>query len=309
LCHANPNAPHQFLREIIKQKPDYTPAYIRLGLLYKSTARPEQALEILQQAFEKAPNQPGIVKMMVDIYTAEKQYNQALDVVNGAIARANSDAKAFFENMKGEIYLKSKQPETALAHFTRAEQLNPEFITPRMHMAGLFNAKGQGEKALEEYRLVEKINPSYVPALIAMGFIFDLQKNFIQAEAYYRKVLEITPDHPNAANNLAFILSDQARTVDEAFKFAQIAREKAPKDPNVLDTMGWVYYQKGNYLNALSELEESLRLNPKSALACYHYGMALYKTQAYEKARSYFKLALEIDPNFKGATTAQKMLN
>ena len=301
LLEGNIKEAEEILKVIITQKPNYTPAYIRLGLLYKSTARQEQALEVLQQALEKNPNQAGIVKMIADIYVSEKKYSQALDVVNDSIAKANPDAKAFFENMKGEIYLKSGQPDTALIHFTKAEQLNPTFITPHMHMAGLLKAGNQAQKALEEYRMVEKINPSYIPALIAMGFIFDIQKNFIKAEEYYRKVLEINPVHPGAANNLAFILSEQARTVDEAFKFAQIAREKAPKDPNVLD-------KKGNYLNALSELEESLLLNPKSALACYHYGMALYKTQAYEKARSYFKMALEIDPGFNGAKTVQKML-
>ncbi|MBU1342870.1 MAG: tetratricopeptide repeat protein, partial [Proteobacteria bacterium] len=59
----------------------------------------------------------------------------------------------------------------------------------------------------------------------------------------------------------------------------------------------------------LSELEDSINLNPESALACYHYGMILYRTKEYEKAREYLKKALAIDPVFKGAKTAQKMLN
>jgi len=73
--------------------------------------------------------------------------------------------------------------------------------------------------------------------------------------------------------------------------------------------MGWAYYQKGNYLHALSELEESLKLEPNSALACFHYGMALYRTQEFEKARHYFIKAIKIDPDFRDAAKAEKMLN
>ena len=77
----------------------------------------------------------------------------------------------------------------------------------------------------------------------------------------------------------------------------------------VLDTMGWLYYQKGIYLSARSELEESLNIHPESALACYHYGMTLYRMKEYETAKKYFEKALKIDLNFDGAQLVRKILN
>ena len=65
------------------------------------------------------------------------------------------------------------------------------------------------------------------------------------ANKEYRKVLTLSPKHPLAANNLASNLADGGGNLDEALKFAQIAREAVPEDPNVGDTLGWVYYKKG----------------------------------------------------------------
>lgn len=309
LLEGNLKEAEEILRVIIREKPDYTPAYIRLGFLYESTDRKEQAIAILQQAFERDPNQLKIVNIIIGVYISDKKYNSALALVETFHSKASPDTYSFFENLKGEIYLKLNDIDRAFIHFETAQKLKPDFIPPHMHMANIFSKRNYPDKALESYQRVEKIDPGYVPALIAMGTVFNIQGNLIQAEAYYLKVLDRQPDHPGAANNLAFILSEKKGTIDEAFKYARIAREKAPKDPNVLDTIGWIYYQKGNYLNALSELEESLRLNPQSALASYHYGMTLYRTQEYEKARTYFNRALEIDPKFKDAKIVKKMLN
>jgi tetratricopeptide (TPR) repeat protein len=309
LLEGDTDGAETILLSIVNNKPGYIPAYLRLGLLYEATDRPDQALKYFQQAFDMNPRQLGIVKKMAGIYTARQQPAKALDLVDALSEESESKHAPFFSNLKGEIYLSAGQPAKAFALFKQAAEKAPVFISPKMHMARLLTLQNQPQKALELYQKVESLKPDFVPALLAMAFIHDRQGNLDQAEAWYRKVLVQAPGHPDAANNLAFILSEKKGSTDEALELALIAREKAPKNANVLDTMGWIYYQKGNYLNALSELEESLKLNPDSALACFHYGMALYRNQEFKKARQYFRKALDIDPGFRDAATARKMLN
>lgn len=303
----------KILKAIIQEQPDYAPAHIRLGMLYRSMDQPEQALESLKKAYALEPAQTGLVKMMVGILMSENKTNAALDLVNTYMPRASggstADVGAFFENLKGEIFLQAGNRAQALDHFFEATRQMPDFINPRMHIARDLVRENQLHKALEEYRIIETNRPSFLPALMSMGTLYDRLKNNDKAEEYYRKVLAINPRHPDAANNLAFLLSENQGSIEEAFTLAKIAREQRPKDPNVLDTMGWVYYQKGNYLNALSELEESLKRNPESPLASFHYGMALYRNQKFEQARQFFKKALDLDPKFKDAEKAREMLN
>lgn len=299
----------KILNVIIEEKPEYIPAYIRLGLLYRATNRTKESIELFEKAYGMDTNQIGVVKMISNTLLTEKKPQKALETVERLSAKSDEVHKAFFDTLIGEILLRLDRKKEAIQRFENAKKLKPDYIRPYMYTANFLRIENRLMDALREYQAVEKINPDFVPALFAIGTIFDLQGNVNQAEKYYRKVIELNPDHIDATNNLAYILAGKPESLEEAFRLAKKAREKMPKDPNVLDTMGWIFYQKGNYLNALSELEESLSINPDSALATYHYGMALYQTKKYEEARKYLKKALEMDPGFDGAENARKILN
>ncbi len=322
ILEGNLTEAENILKIIIQEKPDYIPARIRLGLLYKAMGNKDGAINAFQAAYDKDTRQMGLVKMITEIFLEEKRYDAALDLVELLSQRlslqtslqasgqpATNNALAFFENLKAEIFINKKDMDNALGHLQRAVELQPDYIPPHNHMANIFARQKEQSKALEQFRIIEKLNPQYIPALMAIGTISDLSGNTSEAETYYRKVLELAPTHANAANNLAFILAEKKSSLEEAFRLAKIARDANPKDPNFLDTMGWLYYQKGIYLSARSELEDSLKIYPENALACFHYGMTLYQMKEYEKARRFFEKALEIDPGFQGAKIARRILN
>ncbi|MEN8210824.1 MAG: tetratricopeptide repeat protein [Thermodesulfobacteriota bacterium] len=309
ILEGNTHEAVKILELIIREKPDYVQAYIKLGLLQRRAGDTAASLKYLKIAYSKDSDQIDLVKIMVNTYVKDKQYKAALDLIDTLSIETSPESKPFLENLKGEIFLYQARKDTAMEYFKKAVELEPEYITPHMHIADFHKQKKEFNKALDSYQKVESLKSDFLPALISMGVIFDIQGYYDKAESYYRKVLAINPEHPDAANNLAFILSENPASLEEAFRLAKSAKQKKPKDANVLDTIGWIYYQKGAFRTALSELEESLNLNPDSALACFHYGMTLHMEKEYEKARKYFKKALDIDKNFKNADIAVKMLH
>ncbi|MBU3950497.1 MAG: tetratricopeptide repeat protein [Proteobacteria bacterium] len=294
---------------IISENPDYLPAYVRLGFLYKENGKPADAMVYFQKAFERNPLQLGLADEIIGLNLKAEQYEKAIALTDHLSALAGEGAAAYFYNKKGEIYLKMGKVDSGISYFSKSIVISPLYIRPQMNLAGFWSREKATDKALEHYQAVEKIDPHYIPALFAIAQIYDAAHGLELAQKYYRKVLLINPRHPIAANNLAFLLSEQKEGLEEAFKLAKMAREIRPDDPNVLDTMGWIYYQKGNYFSALSEIEDSLGKEPDSPLANFHYGMALYRTKSYEKAREFFKKALALDPHFRGARDAREMLN
>jgi tetratricopeptide (TPR) repeat protein len=272
----------------------------------------DKALENFQAAYDKDPRQISLVKTIAGILIDQNKHEKALDLVNRLSlqdSHKNSSTQAFFENLKAEIFLKEKNLKKAQVHLEKAIKIEPDYITPHNHLAKILTTHKDKSKALEQFKIVEDLNPRYIPALMAIGSILDFQGNYDRAATYYRKVLRLNPNHPNAANNLAFILAEKKGGLNEGFRLATIARKARPDDPDILDTMGWLYFQKGIYLSARSELEESLRINPESALANFHYAMILYQMREYEKARRFFEKALKINSEFKGADIARKLLN
>jgi len=81
-----------------------------------------------------------------------------------------------------------------------------------------------------------------------------------------------------------------------------------PDDPVISDTLGWVYYNKGAYLKALSHLKDSVRKDPESVAARYHLGMAYFKKGELNDAREELTKALKRKKDFKGSEEAKRVL-
>jgi Flp pilus assembly protein TadD len=144
---------------------------------------------------------------------------------------------------------------------------------------------------------------------MGLGILYDRKGDDAKAEKYYRKALELKKDFGPAANNLAWLLAKTGQNLDEALGYAQAAKEQQPNDPSVMDTLGWIYYLKGSYLNAISELRDSHERLPENPIVNYHLGMAYYKNNQRDAAKEYLLKALELQKAFQGAEEARNVLN
>jgi tetratricopeptide (TPR) repeat protein len=309
ILEGNRSEAEKILRAIIGQHPDDLPALIRLGFLYKESGNDVKAMGLFETAFEKNPHQLGLAYEIIQLSLKAGQFGLAIRQADRFSKMVGEAEDAYFYNLKGEIYSKNKAFDQAAAYFYKSIAAKPQYIRPYMNLAGVWVHQKNMDKALAEYQTIEKIDPDFLPALWAMALTYDAGDDFASAQTYYRKVLSLDPRHPLAANNLAFLLSEDKNRLEEAFRLAKMARQIRPDDPNVLDTMGWIFYQKGNYFSALSEFEESLAKASDNPMVNYHYGMALYQTKSYEKARKFLKKALALDSQFRGAKEARKMIN
>jgi tetratricopeptide (TPR) repeat protein len=163
-------------------------------------------------------------------------------------------------------------------------------------------------RAIETYEKLLKLKPEYLPTYLNLSRIYRNQGDLKKAQKYLKDALSIQSDYAPAANNLAFLLAEGKSSLYEALRLAKIARDKDPKNPDYLDTMGWIYYLQGSHGLALRELEESITINPKNPITHYHLGWAYYETQKFEEARKHMAKALELDPEFDGADKARDIL-
>jgi len=118
-----------------------------------------------------------------------------------------------------------------------------------------------------------------------------------------------TPDRaPIAANNLAFMYAEAGTNLDQALQLASSAKQQMPDNPDVDDTLGWVYYKRDMAPLAIRSLEASVGKNPKNELYLYHLGLAYAKAGDRIKAREMLDRALKLNPKFDGADAARKAL-
>ena len=84
--------------------------------------------------------------------------------------------------------------------------------------------------------------------------------------------------------HLAWMYADGGEKLDEALKLAQTATQAMPDVPELMDTLGWVYYKKGLTAVAIEQLQKAVALDDVAAknnnanpspVYRYHLGMAL----------------------------------
>jgi tetratricopeptide (TPR) repeat protein len=140
-----------------------------------------------------------------------------------------------------------------------------------------------------------------------VGQIYERKGDISNARTSYENAVAANGDNVMAKNNLAWLYAEHGGNVDVALKLAEEAKEKAPNDPGIADTLGWIYVKKGSYQAAVENLKDSANKEPNNASYLYHLGTAYYKLGRNEEARKELEAALKV-PNFDDAADARKIL-
>jgi tetratricopeptide (TPR) repeat protein len=304
-------AAEQIYSEITQINPGYAPAYVQLGLAQNSMGKRQEALASFNKALELDPMQTDALALVVGRHVQDKKYDEALKACERQRKEVEGapEALARIQVLEGDIFLAKQDTLSAEASFRKAIQTNPNLAAPYLALAQIYVREKRFDQAIAEYESILEKNPKYLAGYVSIGSIYDLKGERETAETYYRKALEIKRDFGPAANNLAWNLAERGRNIDEALTYAQTAKAQMPDSAAVMDTLGWIYYLKGSYLNAIAEFQDSLARDPSNANINYHMGMAQYKNNDKIKAREFLQKALQLDPDFKGASEARKVLD
>jgi Flp pilus assembly protein TadD len=94
-----------------------------------------------------------------------------------------------------------------------------------------------------------------------------------------------------------------------ALQYAQAAKAKLPSQPEVNDTLGWIYQKKGLSGLAVPPLEDAVAKEPKNAGYLYHLGAAYAGTGDKTKARAALDKALNLGLSAADAAAAKRVLD
>ena len=124
----------------------------------------------------------------------------------------------------------------------------------------------------------------------------------------YERALGLAPRHAPAANNLAYLICEHGGNLARALELARRARELAPANPFIADTLAWCLYKAGAYDMALPLLDESRAALGDTPQFNHHVGMTHFKLGQHVEAQAALEHALELSQDFKGADEARDTL-
>jgi tetratricopeptide (TPR) repeat protein len=252
---------------------------------------------------------PGFVEplsQLVRVALADRQPDAALARVRKQITLVPRSAR--LQAVLGGVHQARNEIPQAEAAFARAIELDPRLLGPYLQLAQIYEVSGRHQEALAKVAAALEVNPRNVAALMLSGVIHQQRGDLARAREAYERLLAANPRFAPALNNLAWLLSEHGGDRERALQLAQMAREIAPEEGPIADTLGWVLYRRGVYQRALALLKESATRLPDNPQVQYHLGMAARKAGDLDLARKALAVAVAARGDFPGKDEARKTL-
>jgi tetratricopeptide (TPR) repeat protein len=283
----------------LKLDPDYEEAIYHLGLCYLDRNWNRKAIDCFQEALELNPN--------------KMEYQQAVKIYEGISGHVPVEGAAAQVVSQADTLASEGKYAEALDHYRRAAQEEPDNVNILLPYALLCSHLDMNSEAIAVARRVLKHHPAEVVAAAAYTTLVEALRaegNFKEAN---RALEEMLRDYTsNYAKSIAYFekaytLADMEENLDEALESAQMALKYSPKELKQfpLAALGWVYFKRREFKNAVDFLSKSADLGP-TATNLMHLGMALLESGEKDRARQVFRRAKGF--KIKGAGLEEKIL-
>ncbi|MES9858166.1 MAG: tetratricopeptide repeat protein [Sedimenticola sp.] len=292
---------------MLKQKhPENPLGDYYLGLALQGQKRYSASAVAFEQSLKKSPKAVEPLVALAKSFVAMGKPEEALARTRRVIEQSPKHFLAV--NLEGEIHLSQKQLEKAEDAFNRAITIKPEWAIPYKNLAKIRMIEKKQEAAIS--LLKQGYSKSGDLSLgLDLASILERIGRMEEAIAQYRDLLQRKPGNPVASNNLAMILvrgkPDQV-ALDQALKL--VDGFEISDNAVLLDTLGWIYYVRGDLDKAVSVLERAERGETKLPEISYHLGMAYFKTERVEEAKRKLRKAVASGAQFEGVEEAKEVL-
>ena len=237
---------------------------------------------------------------------AEKDPARAVELVKKQIVAAPSSGPLY--ELLGNVYLAQGKNDEAEPAFVKAIQLEPRLSASYTNLAAIYAGRKNLEQAITKLDEAHKVAPKNLAPLMMLGLVHQQRGDITRAQEAYATALGVNPRFAPAANNLAWLYSEHGGDKEKALQLAQTAKEAAPDDPRVSDTLGWILYKRGVYQRAVALFEESAAKIPGDPAIQYHLGMAYAKVGNKDGARKALTAATSTKRDFRDLADARRAL-
>jgi tetratricopeptide (TPR) repeat protein len=270
------------LLESQRQQTELSPeAQILLGRLYFEAKEFEEAARIFKTRLAADPNNPDIARLLADIYLLIGDPDLALHYFRMAIDLDPDDYRRylglffassprFAQQDASRIELPDRQGVEVLDQagaLVKPDDFNGNYLIGISYLSidSLDTAEDYLTQAL-------KLEPKDEGTLLNLANISERRNQYQQAENYLEILIQQKPDDPTICNFYGYLLSEMGKDLHRAEELIRKALAQDPSNGYYIDSLGWIYYQRGEYDLAVIELEKASRLVKGDPVILEHLG-------------------------------------
>jgi Flp pilus assembly protein TadD len=245
----------------------------------------------------------------------------------------------------GDIRAASDQTDAARQAYGQVDPSSPVWPEARRRVIASYQADGDNETALKLVATLLKAEPDDRNALIAQADILRASNRFDEAVTvldrliadksvgapswalYFERgtaldraghwpeaekdlltALTLQPDQPDVLNYLGYSWVVRGERTQQALGMLQKAFLAQPDSGEIADSLGWTYYNLGDFKQAVQRLERAVSLSPVSPEITDHLGDAYWRAGRKTEAQYQWRRVLTLSPTAELKAAAEKKL-
>ena len=271
--------------------------------------------------------------VIANLYSGEKEYemsnfylkislylnnkflsNQALLAENFYYQKKYENAQKIYQSVKliGPVYSWHASKNIAkILYYTKGKNYSISSLEKQFNLisdpsyehyyelANFYKDNEFFEESVKYYSLtLKKIKKDHflVPKILdRRGTSFERMGNWEKAEKDLIESLKILPDQAHVLNYLGYSWIDKKIKIDEGLEMIKKASEIKENDGYIIDSLGWGYYAKKNYIQAEYFLQKAVELLPSDPVINDHYADVLWMLNKNIQARYTWNYILKLD--------------
>ena len=294
------------LQTVIKDKPDYAPAWLVLGSLQLQ----DNQLALAQSSLERY----AALSLAANRQSEEDEPNRGLAQAYLSLAQIAEKRKDFagaeawinkIENSSDMMQAQTRRASILASRGQLAEgrqlirslpERNPgDGRLKVLAEIGLLRDLKQYQLAYDLLGQTSAASPEDSDLIYDQAMMAEKLNQLPEMERLLRRVMAIKPDAYNAYNALGYSLADRNVRLPEAKALIQKALEFVPNDPFIRDSLAWVEFRMGNSVEAAKIFADAFKTKPDAEIAA-HYGEVLWTMGQRDKALGVWREGQLLNP-------------
>lgn len=298
-----------------------------LGLAehYRQVNKTTLSRKLLKKLGHRVGSDGSVISALFEMYVETKQYEEALWALEGMLQSAPSNSDLHY--LAGIALDGMDRDAAALKHLIKVQPDSKFYNNAVIHSALLYHDMGKIDRAIGVVQAALTHDPDNADYYLYLGSFYEelerydealkvfqegLRRDDKSARLHFRigvvydkmgsrqdsisaikAVLKLTPNDAEALNYLGYTYADMGINLDEAETLIQTALRLKPDDGYITDSLGWVYFKRGQYTQALKWLNKAVQLVPDDPTILEHIGDVYLQMESREKALTFYRRSLK----------------
>jgi tetratricopeptide (TPR) repeat protein len=277
----------------------------RLGRMHRNAEQYADAVATFRQIADLDPSlAPRALAQVVDTYRISKDFTKALEEADAASKKYPEDKVLL--SVRASILAEVGKTDEAAAALRKLLDGKDGDRETYITLAQVYE-KGKNytemAKALDAAEKLSEDKEEKTSIAFMRGAMYEKMKKFDAAETEFRKVLEQDPKNASALNYLGYMLADRNVRVADALKYIQQAVQLEPNNPAYLDSLGWAYFRTGDLAKAEEYLRRAVEGFSKDPTVHDHLADVYAKQGNFKDAITHWQLSLK---EWEAASSSEK---